>query len=345
MTDELTPENVQAIEDAIARGQKLEAIKRYRDATGKGLKESKDFIDALIPQLLERDPERYANAKAGASGCGSAAALLIAFVIAVIGAVSALRGEETAPAQRPAASEGEMNIPGGYSAITHDGWRWIVRSELTESQPELWAQVRSELEHQLYEIERRVPPTVVDRMKQVPIWIELDHPRHPALAYHPSQQWLTSNNMLPQKARCVEISNAKNFVNWSLQQPFCVLHEMAHAWHHQVLPEGFGNRDVLVCFERAKSTGLYDTVLRSNGRIEKAYASNNQQEYFAEASEAFFGVNDFYPFLNAELKQHDPEMHTLLQQLWTLPAAGKVEEVAPAVKKPTGAELPVGSSQ
>ena len=30
---------------------------------------------------------------------------------------------------------------------------------------------------------------------------------------------------------------------------------------------------------------------------EKAYALNNPQEYFAEATEAFFGTNDFYPFV------------------------------------------------
>jgi hypothetical protein len=39
-------------------------------------------------------------------------------------------------------------------------------------------------------------------------------------------------------------------------------------------------------------------------------------EYFAESSEAFFGKNDFYPFVRSELKQHDPEMFELLKTLW-----------------------------
>ena len=39
-------------------------------------------------------------------------------------------------------------------------------------------------------------------------------------------------------------------------------------------------------------------------------------EYFAEASEAYFGTNDFYPFVRQELEQHDPEMFLLLKKLW-----------------------------
>ncbi len=39
-------------------------------------------------------------------------------------------------------------------------------------------------------------------------------------------------------------------------------------------------------------------------------------EYFAEATEAFFGTNDFYPFVRAELSRHDPEMADLLVKLW-----------------------------
>ena len=33
--------------DALQRGEKIEAIKRYREATGTGLKEAKDFIEEV----------------------------------------------------------------------------------------------------------------------------------------------------------------------------------------------------------------------------------------------------------------------------------------------------------
>ena len=45
-------------------------------------------------------------------------------------------------------------------------------------------------------------------------------------------------------------------------------------------------------------------------------ALNNPQEYFAELSEAWFGANDFYPFVRPEVQQHDPEMAKLLKKLW-----------------------------
>ena len=53
-----------------------------------------------------------------------------------------------------------------------------------------------------------------------------------------------------------------------------------------------------------------------NGKKEKAYAATNPMEYFAEASEAYFGTNDFYPFDRAELERHDPEMFALVDKLW-----------------------------
>jgi len=45
VTEELS--NEQAIRDEIARGRKINAIKLYREATGVGLKEAKDIVEAM----------------------------------------------------------------------------------------------------------------------------------------------------------------------------------------------------------------------------------------------------------------------------------------------------------
>ncbi|MBS0266487.1 MAG: hypothetical protein JSS02_31435, partial [Planctomycetes bacterium] len=50
--------------------------------------------------------------------------------------------------------------------------------------------------------------------------------------------------------------------------------------------------------------------------FEKAYALTNPMEYCAETTEALFTRNDFFPFTQAELQQHDPEMFELLKKLW-----------------------------
>ena len=68
-------EMVEQITEALANGQKIQAIKIYRDATGKGLKEAKDFIEELIPALVEKDPERFGVLNTRPAGCGSAVLL------------------------------------------------------------------------------------------------------------------------------------------------------------------------------------------------------------------------------------------------------------------------------
>ena len=77
MDDHLSQQEVEAIGDALASGKKIEAIKIYREATGKGLKESKESIEALIPKLKEHDPDRFAKLSSS-SGCTSIIVLAIA---------------------------------------------------------------------------------------------------------------------------------------------------------------------------------------------------------------------------------------------------------------------------
>jgi len=71
MTDKPTQEQIEKIGSALASGRKVEAIKVYREATGKSLKDAKEFIDALIPRLKEQNPEKYAKLSAKGTGCAS----------------------------------------------------------------------------------------------------------------------------------------------------------------------------------------------------------------------------------------------------------------------------------
>jgi len=42
----------------------------------------------------------------------------------------------------------------------------------------------------------------------------------------------------------------------------------------------------------------------------------NQMEFFAEFTESFFGMNDFFPFNRGELKKDAPEIEALLRTIW-----------------------------
>lgn len=91
MTSPLTEEQGHAIEDAVFAGNKINAIKLYREATGEGLKESKDFVDALELDLRRESPERFTKA-AGRTGCTGVLLLACGSAIAMtVLAISAAR--------------------------------------------------------------------------------------------------------------------------------------------------------------------------------------------------------------------------------------------------------------
>lgn len=76
MSEELSPEVKNEIAEAIFTRQKIHAIKLYRDATGQGLKEAKDFIETLTEELQENSPEKF-TVGTDKAGCGSAVFFLI----------------------------------------------------------------------------------------------------------------------------------------------------------------------------------------------------------------------------------------------------------------------------
>jgi len=51
MNHDLSPEQLRTVVEAIQRGSKIEAIKHYREATGLGLAESKDAVEAMAASL------------------------------------------------------------------------------------------------------------------------------------------------------------------------------------------------------------------------------------------------------------------------------------------------------
>ncbi len=198
------------------------------------------------------------------------------------------------------------------------GWRLMVAPDLLEDE-KLANAVFAELERQLMAIEQVVPAKPLEKIRRVVIWVEKYESHHPCMAYHPDRNWLIQHEMNPDKARSVEIANARNFIRWTREQPWMVLHELAHGYHHQFLPGGYGNREIREAFERAKREGKYESVAYVRGGEKRAYALNNPMEFFAENTEAFFGKNDFFPFTRADLEKFDPETLSLLKKLWEIP--------------------------
>lgn len=207
-----------------------------------------------------------------------------------------------------------------YATQELRGWKLYLHPTLLAEHAEIGNRVLALLDHQLAAIERRVPEQAVEQLRKIPIWIEHDEPHHPCMCYHPDAGWLRENQMNPDKQDCIEIANAENFLSWTIDQPWMVLHELAHGYHELFLPDGYENAAVAKALEQAREKQTYDSVRHVNGSKVRHYALTNPMEYFAEGTEAYFGTNDFYPFVRTELETHDPELCRVLAEVWGVEA-------------------------
>ena len=200
-----------------------------------------------------------------------------------------------------------------------EGWTIKVDPKLLEKEHKTFkANVFKALANHLQRIKFVLPEAKVKALQKLPIW--LDHHYEPlgSMQYHPGATWLRANRHDPRLVKHVHIPRAKALLSrgqWA-KHPYVILHELAHAYHDQVLENGFQNKAVLDAYNEAKAKGIYEKVLLYTGRTVKHYGLTNQMEYFAECTEAYLGVNDFYPFVRAELKEHDPRMFQLLKKIW-----------------------------
>jgi hypothetical protein len=224
-------------------------------------------------------------------------------------------------AGRASSQESRFDPTSVYKRESIRGFTVLVNPEVLVHKRQA-AEMRKELEAQLAAIVREMPAERRPALQRVWIWVEWEKQKNGAAEFHPSAQWLKENGYNPAKAGHIELSNTRNFVGWSRSaQPWMVLHELAHAYHHLVL--GDDCRNIEAAYKQAVDKHLYESVAYCGGGKQRAYALTNSKEYFAELSEAYFGRNDFYPFVRSELKSHDPQGFRLMQHVWGQPGNGK----------------------
>ena len=236
----------------------------------------------------------------------------LAMTFCMIGLAAEGRGKKKPKDAKAPPADGPTS---DYPIRKLEGWTLRVHKDLLEKKHEkLRAAALRELEVQLYHIRRAVPAEAVEKLQKVVIWLEHDNPKARHAHYHPSAGWLKANRYNVDKVKCVEIGSAATFLSYVRHQPWMVLHELAHAYHDQVL--GWDHPKVKAAYDAAKKAGTYEKVLIWNGRRGRHYAMTNPKEYFSENTEAYFGTNDIYPFVRAELKRHDPNMYEVLEEVW-----------------------------
>jgi hypothetical protein len=177
------------------------------------------------------------------------------------------------------------------------------------------------LEGKLSDIKIVVPEDKLKKLQSVVIVLDLTHGNLGPMQYHPSAGWLKANGYSTELAKCVHLPRAADLATRRNinEQPWVILHELAHAYHDQVL--SFDEPRIKDAYEKFKKSGRGDKTLLYNGKRVKHYALTNPMEFFAEMTEAYFGVNDFFPFNRAEMKEAEPEIYELLNHIWETPPA------------------------
>jgi hypothetical protein len=90
-----------------------------------------------------------------------------------------------------------------------------------------------------------------------------------------------------------------------------MLHELLHAYHAQLLPNGYRNEGILVHYNFAKTKQLYPA---------DSYVLKNEREFFAVTASVFLSGKDsaHEPFTRENLKEKQPEYFKYLVGLFGL---------------------------
>lgn len=206
--------------------------------------------------------------------------------------------------------------PSDYQSATVEGWTVRTKADCFEGAPQsdvddFWAKLRT----QLLQVASALPLDKTRRLQAIPVYVHRGEYRPYGCAHHPSRTWLVEHGYPAEMANSVEICNWREFRSLVQTQPWCMLHEYAHAWHF-IRP----GMSLLIrpAYDSAVRKGLYLSVKRVGmEKPERAYALENEREYFAELSEAYFGRNDFAPFDREELKSYDPVGYAMIQDVWS----------------------------
>eukprot|EP00581_Thalassiosira_minuscula_P008123 CAMPEP_0183705310 /NCGR_PEP_ID=MMETSP0737-20130205/2455_1 /TAXON_ID=385413 /ORGANISM="Thalassiosira miniscula, Strain CCMP1093" /LENGTH=748 /DNA_ID=CAMNT_0025932447 /DNA_START=49 /DNA_END=2293 /DNA_ORIENTATION=- len=239
-----------------------------------------------------------------------------------------------------------------YDEVILGGWPCRIEPGCFPSDMDVPATGRNSLrcrfEADLIAASESLPLEAREKLRaSTPIWINKSQSFGPKVApikgrdgcFHPGAKWLKRNGMNPAKCGGVEWYEARHYLeDCDMWGPGgLMLHELSHAWHCLHIEDGYDNEEIIDVYNRAMDDGLYDCVPvhGPQGPRCKAYACQDQMEYFAELSVAFLGGlddrehNKWYPFNRAQLRDHDPRAFAMLCRMWGVEDESMAEDLTP----------------
>lgn len=111
-----------------------------------------------------------------------------------------------------------------------------------------------------------------------------------------------------------------------------MLHELLHAYHNRVMPQGFKNPGILMHYNLAKKGQLYPA---------DAYLMSNEREFFAVTASVFLYGNDG-SISRSTIKEKQPDYYTYLVFLFGFDpdrSPAPASEASLTLQDNTGAKL------
>jgi hypothetical protein len=213
---------------------------------------------------------------------------------------------------------GQPDKPTSHTVRNIEGWNVEIDDRLLTQNKELGELSLRLLSNQLFQIAFHLPESVVEKLREVKIRLDLTHGKLTSPQYHPSRRWLRDNGYAESLAKCVHLPDATYYASKDIHriQPWFILHELAHAYHDQFIENGFENPAIKEAWQKLLDSGKYAKTLHIDGHETRHYALTDHKEFFAEFTEVFFGSNDFFPFNRGELKKDAPEIDALMRTVW-----------------------------
>jgi hypothetical protein len=211
-----------------------------------------------------------------------------------------------------------------YEKITVHGWTVYIEERIA-NETALKKKIHGELKTGIENFLDKIPREAVDYLRRIPIWVS-NEPGYPlrknergVIPFHRNKKWLREHGLNPHMVPGVHVINPEaalfehRILEWG---PMTLLHELAHAYHNVKLK--LDNKVIRKAYAGAMARGLYLRVpdRKDKSKRVRAYAATNQEEYFAELTEAFFGRNDWFPHNREELKKYDPRGYQMIETLW-----------------------------
>jgi hypothetical protein len=208
-------------------------------------------------------------------------------------------------------------VHAGFLEEPIEGWSVHFDAALAANAPELTDRLRRLLHDNLQTLTGLVPPKRVDELRRVPIYVWMGAgPKHGSGAYYANGNAFRDGTVPPAAVMGgVVIDDPRSAVRWLSELPSGLLHELAHAYHDQVL--GMDDPRIVSAYQHALAHHLYEHVLDRTGQtVPRSYALTSKAEYFALLTQAYFWRSGYFPFTRSDLQLYDPVGFGVVRAAW-----------------------------